>query len=197
MRRRAGSHVAALAVLALSAGGCRPHGQAAAAAPASSSAAVGGPFQLIDQDGRPVSDRDLLGKPSVVFFGFTYCPDVCPTTLAGISDWMKALGPDADGINLVFVTIDPDRDTPAVLKRYLASFDPRFRGFTGSDAAVAQAEHAYAVYAQKVALAGGGYTMDHSTNIYLMGRDGRFAELLSTDETTPEALAALHRALKG
>ena len=158
---------------------------------------VGGPFQLVDQNGQLHDERLLKGRWSAVFFGYTYCPDVCPTTLARLSEWMKALGPDAASIHVVFITIDPDRDTPTQLKRYLASFDPRFRGFTGSDAAVAQAEHQYAVYAQKVALAGGGYTMDHSTNIYLMGRDGRFAELLSTDETTPEALAALRRALKG
>ena len=191
--RRAGLPCVALAVAAMTAGACKPHPQAVTALPA---AAVGGPFHLIDQDGRPVSDRDLVGKPSVVFFGFTYCPDVCPTTLARISEWMRALGPEAAGINVVFITIDPDRDGPAQLKRYLASFDPRFRGFTGSDAAVAEAAHDYDVYVQKVPLTGGGYTMDHSTNIYLLGRDGRFAELLSADETAPEALEAFRRVLK-
>ena len=180
--------------LALAASGCKQHPQAVAAS--SAATAVGGPFHLIDQDGRPVSDLDLVGKPSVVFFGFTYCPDVCPTTLAKILEWMKALGPDAAKINVAFITIDPNRDTPAQLKRYLASFDPRFRGFTGSDAEVAEAAHDYDVYVQKVPLAGGGYTMDHSTNIYLLGRDGRFAELLSADETTAEALEAFRRVLK-
>ncbi len=195
MRRRL-LCTAAAAGLALAAGVAACRGPAPPPA-ASAGPAIGGPFQLIDQDGRPVSDRDLVGKPTVVFFGFTFCPEICPTTLARIAEWMKALGPDADRINVVFITIDPDRDKPAELKRYLASFDPRFRGFTGSDQAIAKAVREYDVYAQKVPLAGGGYTMDHSTGIYLMDRKGRFAEALSVEQSTPEAVAALRRVLRG
>ena len=182
--------VLVLAISSLVAAGCARHRQAVAT---STAPVIGGPFHLVDQDGHPVSDKDLQGKPSVVFFGFTYCPDVCPTTLAKLAEWMKALGPDADRFNVVFITIDPARDTPAQLKRYLASFDPRFRGFTGSDQAIAAAAHEYDVYVQKVPLPGGGYTMDHSTGVYLLDRKGRFAEALSTDETDQEATAALRR----
>ena len=96
-------------------------------------ASIGGPFALIDEDSRAFSDRDLRGKPTAVFFGFTYCPEICPTTLASLTRWMKALGPDADRLNVVFVTVDPARDTPAALKAFLSPFDPRIRGLTGSD----------------------------------------------------------------
>ena len=106
----------------------------------------------------------------------------------------EGAGARAVRINVVFITIDPERDKPAQLKQYLASFDPRFRGFTGSDAAVAQAAHDYDVYVQKVPLAGGGYTMDHSTGVYLLDRKGRFSEMLGADATTQEALDALKRA---
>src|SRR6266481_3666436 len=95
------------------------------AAMAPSAAAIGGPFRLIDQNGQAVTDRDFKGEPYLVFFGFTHCPDVCPTTLFEVSEIFRALGPDAKNLRAMFVTVDPERDTPAVLKDYLASFDPR------------------------------------------------------------------------
>jgi protein SCO1/2 len=165
---------------------------------AQSSIQMGGPFHLVDQNGRPVSDHDLLGKPTVMFFGFTYCPDVCPTTLADMTAWLKALGPDAEKFNVVYVTIDPERDTPARLKTYLTAFDPRIRGLTGTPKAIAQAAHDYNVYYQKVALQGGGgeYTMDHSTLIYLMDAKGHMAELVQYGTPNDQVVASLKRLLK-
>ena len=163
---------------------------------ASQSTQIGGAFHLVDQNGRPVSDRDLLGKPTVIFFGFTYCPDVCPTTLADMTVWLKTLGPDADKLNAVYVTIDPERDTPARLKSYLTAFDPRIRGLTGSPQAVAQAAHDYDVYYQKVRLQGGDYTMDHSTLIYLMDPKGHMAELVHYGTPNDQVVVALKRLLK-
>ena len=157
---------------------------------------MGGPFHLVDQNGRAVSDRDLLGKPTVMFFGFTYCPDVCPTTLADMTAWLKALGPDADRLNVVYVTIDPERDTSARLKAYLTAFDPRIRGLTGSPQAIAEAAHDYNVYYQKVALQGGEYTMDHSTIIYLMDAKGHMAELVQYGTPNDQVVASLKRLLK-
>ena len=135
-------------------------------------AAVGGPFHLVDQDGKAVSDEDMKGRPFLVFFGFTHCPDVCPTTLFDVSQMLHALGPDAGRIGALFITVDPERDTPAVLKDYLANFDPHLRALTGDPAAVNAALKAYRVYATKVPLEGGDYTMDHTAVVYLMDRNG-------------------------
>jgi len=137
-------------------------------------AAVGGPFHLEDQNGRPVSDADMKGRPFLVFFGFTHCPDVCPTTLFDISQLLKSLGEDADRTGALFITVDPQRDTPAVLKDYLSNFDPHLRGLTGDSAAVEAALKAYRVYAKKVPLPGDDYTMDHTAVVYLMDKEGRF-----------------------
>ena len=159
-------------------------------------AEIGGPFTLVDQNGRRVTQRDMVGKPTALFFGFTYCPEICPTTLAALSSWMKALGPDADRLHVAFITIDPERDTPAQLTRYLSSFDPRIRGFTGAPTEIARIAREYHVYYQKVPLPGGGYTMDHSSAIYLMDANGRFSGVISYQEASPKALAKL-RALVG
>jgi len=93
---------------------------------------IGGPFQLVDVEGRPVTEKSLLGKPTAMFFGFTFCPEACPTTLAEMTASLKALGPKADELNVVFVSVDPERDTPAQMKAYLSNFDPRIQGFTGT-----------------------------------------------------------------
>src|SRR5882672_8702161 len=94
--------------------------------------AVGGPFKLVDQNAKPITDQDFKGEPFLVFFGFTHCPDVCPTTLFEVSEIFRALGPDADRVRAIFFTVDPERDTPASLKEYMSSFDPRLSGLTGS-----------------------------------------------------------------
>src|SRR5262245_19790330 len=103
----------------------------------STASAIGGPFELTDQDGKTVTQRDLAGRPYLVFFGFTHCPDVCPTTLFEVSEILRALGPDADRTRALFITVDPERDTPAAIKDYLSSFDPHLSGLTGDPAAIA------------------------------------------------------------
>jgi protein SCO1/2 len=152
---------------------------------------IGGPFTLTDQHGHTVTEADLKGKPTLLFFGFTYCPDVCPTTLAHMSAWLKALGPDADRVNVVYVTIDPERDTRAVLAAYLKPFDPRILGLTGTPAQIAQIAREYRVYYKKIPLEGGGYTMDHSAVIYGLDRHGQFDQTLSYEEPDAKAVAAV------
>jgi protein SCO1/2 len=152
-------------------------------------AAVGGPFHLEDQDGKPVSDADFKGRPFLVFFGFTHCPDICPTTMFEMSQIMRALGPDADRTAALFITVDPERDTPAVIKDYLSNFDPHVRGLTGDQASLTAALKAYRVYAKKVPLDKGDYTMDHTALVYLMDKEGRFVAPFNVSRT-PEAEAA-------
>jgi protein SCO1/2 len=152
-------------------------------------AAVGGPFHLEDQNGKLVSDADMKGKPFLVFFGFTHCPDICPTTLFEISQMMKALGPDADRTGALFITVDPERDTATVLKDYLSNFDPHLRGLTGDRPSIDAAIKAYRVYAKKIPLENGDYTMDHTAVVYLMDKDGNFVAPFSVGRA-PEAEAA-------
>ncbi|QFU30938.1 SCO family protein [Brevundimonas sp. Bb-A] len=136
---------------------------------------VGGDFQLVNQDGRPVDQTLLNGKWSLVFFGFTYCPEFCPTTLAELAAVQQRLGDKADDLQIVFVSIDPERDTPQQLKDYLSSdgFPKGTIGLTGTPDQVAQAAKAYRAYYEKVG-EGEGYTMNHSLTVYLMGPDGKF-----------------------
>ena len=158
-------------------------------------AAIGGPFELTDQNGRTVTERDLKGRPFLVFFGFTRCPDICPTTLFEVSEIMRALGKDADRVGALFITVDPERDTPAALKDYLSSFDPHLAGLTGEPAAVAAVAKAYRVYFKKVPLDQGGYTMDHTAIVYLMDKDGRFVSPFNMKRTIEAAAADLRRYL--
>lgn len=158
-------------------------------------AAIGGPFRLVDQNGQAVTEASLKGKPSLIFFGFTHCPDVCPSALFDMTQVYKALGADGDKLAAYFVSVDPERDTPAVLKEYLASFDPRLRGLTGDPAAVAAMEKAYRVYSKKVPLDAGGYTMDHTAIVYLMDKDGRFVAPFNLKRKPEEAAADLRRYL--
>ena len=165
--------------------------------PGGTASAIGGPFTLVDQNGKPVSDGDFKGKPFLVFFGFTHCPDVCPTTLFEVSEVLRALGPDAARTAALFITVDPERDTPAVLKDYLSSFDPHLRGLTGTPQQIAAAEKAYRAYAAKVpATTGGGdYTMDHTALVYLMDKNGRFVAPFSLKRQPQEAAADLRKYL--
>ena len=162
---------------------------------AQQAAAIGGPFKLTDQNGKAVTDQDLKGRPFLVFFGFTHCPDICPTTLFDVSEIMRALGKDADRVGALFITVDPERDTPAALKDYLSSFDPHLAGLTGEPAAVAAVAKAYRVYFKKVPLDQGGYTMDHTAIVYLMDKDGRFVSPFNLKRTTEAATADLRRYL--
>jgi protein SCO1/2 len=158
-------------------------------------AAIGGPFKLTDQNGQVVTEQDLKGRPFLVFFGFTHCPDVCPTSLFEVSEIMRALGPDADRTGALFITVDPERDTPAVMKDYLSSFDKHLSGLTGDAAAIAAVAKAYRVYFKKVPLDQGGYTMDHTAIVYLMDKEGRFVAPFSLKRTTDASVADLRRYL--
>jgi protein SCO1/2 len=164
-------------------------------APIAMPSAVGGPFNLVDQNSKPITDKDMKGHPFLVFFGFTHCPDVCPTTLFDVSEIFRALGPEAKDVRALFITVDPERDTPAVLKDYLSSFDPRVIGVTGDSTAIAAVEKTYRVYAKKVPLDGGGYTMDHTAIVYLMGKDGRFVTPFNMKRRPNEAAEDLKRYL--
>jgi protein SCO1 len=152
-------------------------------------AAIGGPFQLTDQAGQTVTEKNMQGKPTLIFFGFTHCPDVCPTSLFEISEVLRAMGGDADRVNAWFISVDPERDTAAAMKDYLSSFDPHLKGLTGDPGAVAKVISGFRVYAKKVPLKDGDYTMDHTALIYLMDRDGKFVAPFNL-KRTPEAAAA-------
>jgi protein SCO1/2 len=157
--------------------------------------AIGGSFDLVDQSGKPITDADLKGKPFLVFFGYTHCPDVCPTTLFDVSEVLRALGPDADRTAALFVTVDPERDTTAVLKDYLTSFDPHLRGATGDPAQIAAVERGYRVYAKKVPAEKGDYSMDHTALVYLMDKQGRFVAPFNLKRAPAESAAELRRYL--
>ena len=134
---------------------------------------IGAPFRLMGSDGKTVSDADLRGQPVVMFFGYTHCPDVCPTTLFEVSEIFRKLGEGAK-VRGVFVSVDPERDTPEILKDYLGSFDKRIIGLSGDRAALEPMLKAYRVYARKNPAANGEYSMDHSAIVYLMDKQMRF-----------------------
>lgn len=160
---------------------------------ASNQPGIGGPFTLVDGDGKQVTDRDLRGKYLLVYFGYTFCPDVCPTTLNEVSTAMDGLGAKAERVQPVFITVDPRRDTPDVVKRYTEQFGPRILGLTGTPEQVAAVSREYRVYAA-VHRTGEGpddYTVDHSSVLYLMGPDGRFIARVPGDKTGAEIAAAL------
>jgi len=158
-------------------------------------AAVGGPFSLIDENGATVTDKDLRGRYFLVFFGYTHCPDVCPTTLFEISEILRRIGPQSDRPAALFITVDPERDTPAAMKDYLSSFDPHIRGLTGSTADAEAVAKAYRVYVKKVPLADGDYTMDHTAIVYLMDRDGRFVAPVNMRRSADELAGELRKYL--
>jgi len=162
---------------------------------AAAPSAIGGPFRLTDQAGQTVTEKNLIGKPSIVFFGFTHCPDVCPTALFEMSEVLRAMGSDADKVNAYFVSVDPERDTPAVMKDYLSSFDPHLKALTGTPDEVAKVISAYRVYAKKIPLKDGDYTMDHTALIYLMDRSGNFVRPFNLKRTPEEAATELKRYL--
>ncbi len=149
--------------------------------------AIGGPFHLTSMDGRQVTDADFKGHPFLVFFGYTHCPDICPTELFQISQVLEARGNDQQ-IKVLFITVDPERDTPAVMKKYLSSFDPRIIGLSGTREETNAVEKEYRVYARKAPTQDGNYAMDHTAVIYLMDKRGRFASAFNVDR--PPQVAA-------
>jgi protein SCO1/2 len=148
-------------------------------------ALVGGPFRLTDQDGAEITEATMKGKPFLVFFGFTHCPDICPTKLFEISQALTATEKKVPDIQALFISVDPERDTPDVMKRYLSSFNPRIKGLSGDQAQVDAAVKAYRAYAKKVPT-DSGYTMDHTSLVYLMGRNGEFLTSIDTTKADTE-----------
>jgi protein SCO1/2 len=158
--------------------------------------AIGGPFTLTAGDGKTVTDRSFRGKWLLVYFGYTFCPDVCPTTLNDIAEALGKLGPLADKITPLFVTVDPERDTPEVMGRYVKSFDPRIVGLTGTPEAIAEVAKEYRVYYKKhpTGESHDDYLMDHSSIIYVMDPEGRYVTLLSAEQK-PDQMATRLRQL--
>ena len=158
----------------------------------------GGPFTLVNQDGRPVDQSVLKGKWSIIFFGYTFCPDFCPLTLTTLGRTMAELGPKAADLQVVFITVDPARDTPAELKTYLSSkaFPRNTVGLTGTPAEIAQVAKDYSVYYQKAG-SGPNYTVDHSTALYLMDPSGQFRSVLADGETPKEQAAEITHVMQG
>ena len=157
--------------------------------------AIGGPFHLIDQNGKPVSDADLKGKWQLVFFGYTHCPDTCPTALNEIALALDQLGVKRGEVEIVFITVDPERDTPDVLKSYVQSFDAPIIALTGSPDAVAQAAKAYRVFYAKHPRGDGDYDMDHSAVIYVMNPEGRFTATFTPDSSADSIVQRLQKLL--
>lgn len=155
----------------------------------------GQPFVLVDQNNAPITEAAMAGKPFVLFFGFTHCPEVCPTTLYELAGWFETLGDEAKDVGGFFVSVDPERDTPDVLKDYLASF-PRITGITGKAAEIEKLTSAWKIYAKKVPLDGGGYTMDHTASIFLVKPDGSLMGTIGYGESPDTALAKLKRLAK-
>ena len=157
-------------------------------------ARLGGDLELVDHNGNAFSSQALKGKPHAIFFGFTHCPDICPTTLFEMTKHLNELGPKADALKVLFITVDPDRDTPEHLKTYLSAFDDRIVGLTGNEKQVASAIKGYRVFAEKVPTSDGDYTMNHTATVYLFDGKGTLASTLSWEEdenTRPAKLARL------
>jgi protein SCO1 len=156
---------------------------------------IGGPFALVDHHGETVTERNFLGKPMLVFFGYTFCPDVCPTTLFELSTQLKELGEEADRLNVLFITVDPERDTPDKLALYLSSFDPHITGLSGPERNIKAAMAAYRAFARKVPTADGEYTMDHTAIVYMMDSTGQFADRIDYQESEATVRAKIRRLL--
>jgi len=156
------------------------------------SSLVGGPFKLKTHDGGELSDKDLRGKPFAIFFGFTHCPEVCPTSMLALGELMQRLGPAADKMRYLFVTVDPERDTAAHLSDYLSNFDRRLIGLVGTPEEINAIAKAYRVYYEKVPTSG-DYTINHTATVYLMNADGKLAGTLAYGEDMDVSLQKLKR----
>lgn len=189
--RRAGLSALAAAGLIVGMAGCsgEPGGQTAAA----KEAGPGGPFRLVDTKGATVTEQTLKGKPYAMFFGFTRCPDVCPTTMSKMALLHSKLGADADKMNIVFVSVDPEHDQKEDIASFLSMFDAPVIGLTGSQAELEKMAAAYKVYVERVPLPNGDYTIDHTARILLFDREGQFAETMDAAEPEERAVARLKR----
>jgi protein SCO1/2 len=158
---------------------------------------IGGRFSLTSHQGATITDRDLAGQPFTVFFGFTHCPEVCPTTLWEMSEALKELGPEAERLKVLFISVDPKRDTPEFLDNYLQSFDPRIVGLTGTEEDIEEVGKAYRAYWRRIDTEDGGYTMDHTASIYMMDARGEFVGTISYGEDQASRMDKLRRLLAG
>jgi len=152
-------------------------------------------FDLTDHQGRPVGPDTLVGSPTLIFFGFTYCPDVCPTTLADISGWLDALGEDAEQLNVVFITVDPERDNVEAMAEYVGYFHPAIRGWTGTEQQIALAVEGFRATYEKVQTNGGDYTMNHTASVFLFDAEGRFVTTIDYHEPRDFAVPKIRRAM--
>jgi protein SCO1/2 len=155
--------------------------------------AIGGPFTLVGADGAPFPSTKLAGKPFAIFFGFTHCPDVCPTTLARLVKLRRQSGLGEEAFNILFVTVDPERDGPAEVGAYSKLFDTPIIGLTGSPAQIDQVKKQFAVFSAKAPQAGGDYSVDHTANVFLMDRGGKFVATIAPEENDAAALAKIKR----
>ncbi len=162
-----------------------------------SMADIGGPFLLTGSDGKPFSSEQLAGRPYALFFGFTHCPDVCPTTLARLAKLRKQVGKGDQSFAIVLVSVDPERDSPAAMARYAELFGTPVIALTGSEPAIEGAKALFGVASQKVPQDGGDYTVDHTATTFLMDARGKFAATISPSEDDQAALAKLTRLTKG
>ncbi|RWM78851.1 MAG: SCO family protein [Mesorhizobium sp.] len=153
----------------------------------------GAPFTLVDQKGAPITEAAFRGHPSVVFFGFTHCPEVCPTTLFELAGWLKTMGDDGKNLRAYFVTVDPERDTPDVLKAYISNFSDRILGITGDPEKVQAMAKSFGIYSKKVDTGNGDYTMDHTASVLLLNARGDFAGTIAYGESPYTAIAKLKR----
>lgn len=156
---------------------------------------IGGPFRLTSHEGKPFTDADLKGRPFAVFFGFTHCPEVCPTTLYDLTQDLASLGSDSDKLRVAFITVDPAQDNPELMKTYLSSFDSRIVGLTGTEEEIAAVAKAYKIYYRKVPT-DNGYTMDHSATIFLMDSKGEFYGTSNFQETEEVRRSKLKQLIK-
>ncbi len=155
--------------------------------------AFGAPFILVDQKGAEITEAAFRGQPSAVFFGFTHCPEVCPTTLVEMDSWLNKLGDEGKDIRAYFVTVDPERDTAAAMDTYVGNVSKRITGITGDPEKVAEMVKAFKIYSRKVPLEGGDYTMDHTATVLLLDRNGGFFGTIAYGENTDTAIAKLKR----
>lgn len=162
-----------------------------------SAARLGAPFNLIDHNGEPITEKAFANQPTALFFGFTHCPEVCPTSLNELAILLDDLGRDGAPLKAFFVTVDPERDTPELMKNYVTAFSPRITGITGDPAEIAKLIKAWRVYAKKIPLDGGDYTMDHTASIYLVRRDGSFQGTIAFREDPKIAVQKLRRLATG
>jgi len=182
--------------IALLAGGfllIRKPEQAAPTAKGIELSGFGGPFNLVGSDGQPFSSAKLTGKPYALFFGFTHCPDVCPTTLARLIKLRQQFGSGERPFEIVFVTVDPERDGPSEMGRYAQLFDSPIVGLTGSTSQIEQVKKQFGIFSKKVEQRGGDYTVNHTSTVLLFDRGGKFEGTIAPEEHDDVALAKLKR----